>query len=190
MHIMKLKLALCMLALIPAARPDALVTCNAGAVSVPVFNPSSTSGAVGDYTLTCTGGNPTPPGDQVPGIDVDVALNVPVLNSLGWILTDGVNMTSGILATPKTVDFNGVRFNSPGSGTVVLTIENILVDPSDQPPGFQFDETAGIFGTTSTEIPNQTQLVAVNAVPEPVTAGFLVLVFGAVLWRRRCLSGA
>lgn len=184
---MKLKLALCMLALIPGARSD-VVTCNAGAVSVPVFNPSSTSGAVGDYTLTCTGGNPTPPGQKVPVIDVDVDLNVPVLNSLGWVLTDGVNMTSGILASPKVVDFTGVPFNSPGSGTLVLTIENVLVNPSDEPPGFQFDETGSIFGTTSTEIPNQSQLVAVNAVPEPVTVGLVALAFGAVLWRRRCLS--
>lgn len=180
--LMKLKLALCMLAVIPAARSD-VVTCNAGAASVPVFDPSSTSGAVGDYTLDCTGGTPVLPPLPVPQINVDAFMNVPVLNTGGWILTDGVNMTSGILVSGNLVEFLGVPFNPPGTGHVVLTVENMLVNPSFVPAGFEFRELVDIVGSTSTIVANPDQLVAVNAVPEPVTSVWVGLGFGAVLWR-------
>src|SRR5258707_1052874 len=104
------------------------ITCNAGAASVPVFSPSSVSGAVGDYTLDCTGGTPVLPTDPVPQINFDAFMNVTVLNTGGWILTDGVNMTTGILGSGNLVEFLGVPFNPPGTGHVLFEVENIFVN--------------------------------------------------------------
>jgi hypothetical protein len=181
MLLMRLQLVLCMLAVIPAARP-AIINCVPSAASVPVFDPSSTSGAVGDYTLDCTGGTFVAPPMSVPVIDVDALMNVPVLTG-SWILSDGVNMTPGMLVGTETIEFNGVPFN-PVSGSVVFTIENILVNPSLEPPGFQYTENVGIFGDISTEIMDPEQLVGVNA-PEPVTSVWIGLAFGAFLWLSR-----
>ena len=44
---MRLELALCMLTVLTATTSAATITCNAGAVSVPVVNPSSVSRVVG-----------------------------------------------------------------------------------------------------------------------------------------------
>ena len=85
-----------LLAFVPAMSA-ATITCSAGAASVPVFDASTLSGAVGDYTLDCTGGMTVLPPNPIPGINVTAFMNVPVLNTGGWILTDGVNMTTGIL---------------------------------------------------------------------------------------------
>ena len=110
---MKLKLALCVLAVIPALRSD-VITCNAGAASVPVFDPSSTSGAVGDYTLDCTGGTPTPPLQTVPTVNFFASLTVPVLNTGGWILKDGgakINFNHGIYDLPaNTVEKSDIAW--------------------------------------------------------------------------------
>jgi hypothetical protein len=147
---MKLNALWIILAFVPAMSAGSVtVTCSGGAASVPVFNPSSVSGAVGDYTLDCTGGIPVVPPDAIPVIDVDVLLNVPVLDLGGWVLANGGDMTSGTFENPQQIDFVGVPFDSPGSGSLVLQIENILVNPSAEPPGFQFTESAGIFSSVS-----------------------------------------
>jgi hypothetical protein len=153
----------------------ATVTCTPGVASVPVFNVSSVSGAVGDYTLDCTGGTPTPPAQPVPTVNFFVSLTVPVLNTGGWILQDGATMTSGTLLSPDVVEFLAVPFNSPGAGDLDFEVEGIFVNPSLEPQGFEFDEGVSITGTVAIFIPSsqQEQLVAVNAVPEPFT---LVLV--------------
>jgi hypothetical protein len=184
---MKLNALWIILAFVPAisASPIASpITCNGGAVSVPVFNPVSVSGAVGDYTLDCTGGTPVSP--PIPEIDVDVSLNVPVLNLGGWILADGADMISGTLDGTKQIDFAGVPFNPPGSGSLVLQIENILVNPSAEPPGFQFTETASITTDFAIGQTNLTQVVAANA-PEPSTlllTGICFLgIFTRSIWR-------
>jgi hypothetical protein len=180
---MKLSSLWILLAFVPALSADP-VTCNSGAASVPVFNTSSVSGAVGDYTLDCTGGNPTPPGQAIPVVDFAAFLNVPILSTGGWILTDGVNMTTGTLDPGNVIDFVGVPFNSPGAGHLDFTIENIFVNPSAEPPGFQFMETVSINGNVSVEIAHQEQLVAENAVPEPITLVFVGLGMGS-MWLKR-----
>jgi hypothetical protein len=174
-------------ALVPAAN-SAIITCNGGAASVPVFDPSSISGAVGDYTLDCTGGTPVLPPLPVPVVNVTAFMNVPVLNTGGWILTDGVHMTAGILGATNVVEFLGVPFNPPGAGHIFFEIENILVNPSGEPPGTQFREDVQITSDMSITILNQDQLVALNATPEPLTAGFVGVGLGCILWlacRRR-----
>jgi hypothetical protein len=182
---MKLNALWMLLAFVPALSADP-VTCNSGAASVPVFTTSSVSGAVGDYTLDCTGGTPTPPGGMTPVVNFAAFLNAPILSTGGWILTDGVNMTTGTLGPGNVIDFLGVPFNSPGAGNLDFTVENIFVNPSAEPPGFQFRETVAINGNVSVEIAHQEQLVAVNAVPEPCTLGFVGLGMGAIwLGRKR-----
>ena len=163
----------------------ATITCTAGAVSVPVFNPSSTSGAVGDYTLDCTGGTPVLPPNPVPQINVTSFMNVSVLNTGGWILTDGVNLTAGIRGLDNVVEFLGVPFNPPGTGHIVFRIQNILVNPSGEPPGFQFRELVDITGNIPTTILNPDQLVAVNATPEPFTLALVGLGLSAMVWLAR-----
>jgi hypothetical protein len=180
---MRLHFALWMLTTLIPAASSAVINCNGGAASIPVFDPSSVTGAVGDYTLDCTGGTPVLPPNPVPQINFDAFMNVSVLNTGGWVLTDGVNMTTGILGAANLVEFLGVPFNPPGTAHVVFRVENIFVDPSAEPPGFQFREVAEIFSTTSTSIMNPDQLVAVNA-PEPFTLGFVGVGLAAILWLR------
>jgi hypothetical protein len=184
--IMRLKSALWMLAAIIQVASSAVITCNGGAASVPVFDPSSLSGAVGDYTLDCTGGTPVLPPNPVPKIDVTAFMNVAVLNTGGWILTDGVNMTAGTLFPANVVEFSGVPFNPPGAGHVVFQVENIVVNPSGEPPGFQFREELEITSNFSTTILDNDQLVAVNASPEPLTLALVGLGLGGMLWSGRC----
>jgi hypothetical protein len=184
---MKLSSLWILLAFVPALSAD-VVTCNAGAASVPVFDTSSVLGAVGDYTLDCTGGNPTLPGQAIPVVNFTAFMNnsVPILNTGGWILTDGVNMTTGTFGPGNVVDFVGVPFDSPGAGHLDFTVENIMVNPSAEPPGFQFMESVMITGNVAVEIPQQEQLVAENAVPEPFTLVFVALGMGAMwLGRKR-----
>ncbi len=181
---MNLKALWILLVLVPAMSA-ATITCNAGSASVPVFDSSSVSGAVGDYTLDCTGGITVLPPNPIPEINVTAFMNVSVLNTGGWVLSDGVNMTPGVLGASNEVEFVGVPFNPPGTGTVVFTVENIFVNPSAEAPGFQFMELAEVFSTMSFGITNSQQLVAENAVPEPFTLGFVGLGLGAMWFGRK-----
>ena len=113
------------------------ITCNAGAVSVPVFYPSSLSGRVGDYSLDCTGGTPVSP---PPLVNFSAFMNVQVLNTGGWILTDGVNNFAGSLANGNLITFLSVPFNPPGAGHLDWEVENIFVNPTMIPPGLEFLE--------------------------------------------------
>ncbi len=186
---MKLNTLWMLLAFIPAMSAST-ITCSSGAASVPVFDPLSVSGAVGDYTLDCTGGTPVVPPNPIPVINVDAFMNVPILNTGGWILTDGVNMISGTLAASNVIEFSDVPFNPPGTGNLDFKVENILVNPSDEPPGFQFNEDIETFNTNFfVDIPNPVQLVAMNAVPEPSST--LVLAgLGLTVWVLRKRSPA
>jgi hypothetical protein len=121
----------------------------------------------------------------VPQINITAFMNVPVLNTGGWILTDGVNMTAGVLGLGNVVEFLGAPFNPPGTGHLVFTVENIFVNPSAEAPGFQFMEVAEITSNISFGITNPQQLVAVNAVPEPFTLVFVSLGVGAMWFGRR-----
>src|SRR5271166_6165768 len=164
---MKLNALWMLLAFIPAMSAST-ITCNAGAASIPVFDPSSVSGAVGDYTLDCTGGTPVVSPNPVPVINVTVFMSASILNTGGWILTDGFNMTSGTLAPSNVISFLDVPFNPPGTGSLDFKVENILVNPSDELPGSQFNETIAIGTSFLIDVTNNpVQLVAVNAVPEP-----------------------
>lgn len=162
----------------------ATITCNAGAVSVPVFDPSSTSGEVGDYTLDCTGGTTVSPPNPIPEIDVNVFMNVPVLAG-SWTLTDGVHNTAGTLNGTMEIEFVGVPFNPPGTGSVDFQVENIFVDPSLEPPGFQFTEYAEVMTDISFSINNSTQVVAENA-PEPSTLWLTGICFLGMMTRSLC----
>jgi hypothetical protein len=176
---MKLNPLWILLAFVPAMSAD-VFTCTPGAASVPVFNTSSVSGAVGDYTLDC-GGTATAPFE----IDVTVTMNAPVLNTDGWILSDGVNMTPGTLESSKVIEFFAVPFSPPGAGDVDWTVENIFVNPSLEPPGFQFTESGAINSDISFGIPNLPQVVAQNAVPEPFTLPFVGLGLAAIWLARK-----
>ena len=68
-----------------------------GAASIPIFNPSSVSGAVGDYTLDCSGGMLV----ASTLMNFSAFMNVSALNTGGWILTDGVNNFAGMLVDRK-----------------------------------------------------------------------------------------
>jgi hypothetical protein len=166
-----------------SANPTAVVTCTPGVSSVPIFSTSSVSGEVGDYTLDCTGGNPG--GPPFPVINIYATMNVPILDTAGWILSIGGSPTPGTLDSSNQVEFLAVPFDPPGSGSVDLQVENIFVNPSLEPPGFQFSETVFITGNVATEIPNQVQVVAQNAVPEPFMLPFVGLGLAAVWLARR-----
>jgi hypothetical protein len=125
------------------------------------------------------------PPNPIPEINVTAFMNVSILNTDGWVLSDGVNMTPGILGASNDVEFVGVPFNPPGAGTVVFTVENIFVNPSAEAPGFQFMELAEVFSTMSFGITNSEQLVAENAVPEPFSLVFVGLGLGAMLLARK-----
>ena len=182
---MKLKALWILMVFVPALSADA-VTCNSGAASVPVFDVTSVSGAVGDYTLDCTGGNPTPPDQLVPEVTVAVVMNVNVLDTLGWILTDGVTMTSGTMIAPNEVEFSDVPFNPPGTGGHLdFEVEGIFVNPSLEPRGYEFDELMAINGPPTVVLDIPEQLVAVNAVPEPFTLVFVGWGLGAMWLTRR-----
>jgi hypothetical protein len=121
----------------------------------------------------------------VPQINLDAFMNVTVLNTGGWILTDGVNMTSGVRGPDNVVQFVGVPFDPPGAGHLVFQVENILVNPSGEGLGFQFREVDEIASDFSISILNGDQLVAVNAAPEPSTSVFVAMGLGAMLLLRR-----
>ena len=95
--------------------------------------------------------HPVTPPTPIPEIDVDAFINVPVLNTGGWILTDGVNMIPGIMVASNLIEFLGVPFNPPGTGNLAFQVENILVNPSAEPPGFQFKEELEITSNFSIE---------------------------------------
>ncbi len=176
---------LCVFAAALSADPTAVVTCTPGAASVPVFSTSSVSGAVGDYTLDCTGGIPAP-APPIPQEIVTISTNVPILDTGGWILSDGVNMTSGTLQPgDEVIEFLGVPFDPPGAGNLDLTVENIFVNPSLETPGFQFTASGAMFGDTSVEIDNPLEVVAQNAVPEPLTLPFVSLGVAVVCLARK-----
>jgi hypothetical protein len=170
-----------------AGASAAELTCTAGVTSVPIFDPSSVSGAVGDYTLDCTGGVPVVP--PAPLVNFFAFLNVPVLNTGGWILTDGISNFPGTLGNTNQIDFLSVPFNPPGDGHVFWQVKNIFVDPSGELPGFPFFELVSEAGVVSIPIANPVQLVAVNG-PEPGTLLLTGLALGAIgcWWRRTAIQ--
>jgi hypothetical protein len=169
-----------------SANPTAVVTCTPGVTSVPVFSTSSVSDEVGDYTLDCTGGFPAP-SPPIPEVNVFATMNVPILGATGWVLLVGGTPTPGVLDGPDQIQFVGVPFDPPGSGTLDLQVENISVNPSLEPAGFQFTETVSITGNVSIYIPSasQQQVVGQNAVPEPFTLPLLSLGLAAVWVARK-----
>jgi hypothetical protein len=182
---MKPKLALWMLPFFVPAVNAADITCNAGAVSIPVFDPSSISGRVGDYTLDCTGGTP---GTPVP-MNFTSFMNVSVLNTGGWILTDGINNFAGTPGLSNVVEFLSVPVNPPGAGHLDFQVEGIFVNPSVLPPGAEFLEDMTVAGSLSITIVNSVQEVAVNA-PELSTLPLAGMALGAMiwLWRRHAVA--
>ena len=165
---------------VAGASAAALTTCTAGVKFVPIFDPSSVSGAVGDYTLDCTGGVPVVP--PVFLVNFFAFFNVPVLNTGAWILTDGISNFPGTLGSSNEIRFLLVPFNPPGDGHVLWQFENIFIDPNGELPGFQFFEIVSVTSAISISIANPVQLVAVNG-PEPGT----LLLIGLALALSGCL---
>lgn len=153
----------------------AVITCIPGVTSVPIFNPSDVSRAVGDYTLSCSGGDAV---DPLPMVNIEAFLNVAALPIGTPMLTDGVNTYAGVIGPSNAIVFIGILFDPTG---INFKIENLFVDPSSQGPGFEFREVVTIIGSTSSVIPMADQLVGVNAsVPEPSTLPLAGLTLGAI----------
>jgi hypothetical protein len=136
---------------------------------------------VGDYTLDCTGGTPGTPTLT----NFTSFMNVSVLNTGGWTLTDGVNNFAGTLGASNAIEFLSVPVNPPGVGHLHLQVEGIFVNPSVLPPGAEFLEDVTV-SPLSITIVNSIQVVAVNA-PEVCTllltsVSLCVIVW---LWHRR-----
>ena len=120
-------------------------------------------------------------------------MNVPVLNTGGWILSEGGNTTAGTLSSTEVVEFVGVPFIPPGAGdgpthAPVLAQKKVpsvrALHDRCRPwaPGFQFTRTGSIVGNISIYIPplNQQQVGAENAVPESFSLVFVGLGLGAM----------
>ncbi|HUA58812.1 MAG TPA: PEP-CTERM sorting domain-containing protein [Verrucomicrobiae bacterium] len=180
---MKLKALGALLAFVPALMAVPVDNCTSGAGSAPVFSISSTSGEVADYTLDCAG---VPEGPPPPTIDVDAMLNVSILDTGGWILTDGTTNTPGTLVSPMEVEFQGVPFGLTG-GFQDFTVEGIFVNPSAEGPGFVFNETDTITSNFSIDTTNVvSEEVGVNAsTPEPSTILLVALGLGAMCFARK-----
>jgi hypothetical protein len=95
------------------------------------------------------------------------------------MLTDDVHMPLNILASGDLVEFLGMPCNQQGH--VFFEIENGLVSPSKEPPGFHSKEDSSIVGSTATNVVKPDQLVTVNALPQPVTPVLVGAGLGAVL---------
>jgi hypothetical protein len=181
---MKLKALWIPMVFVAALRAVPVPICTSGAGSVPVFSISSTSGEVADYTIDCSGvPEPSPP----PTIDIDAKLNVPILNTGGWFITDGTTSTPGVLDSivADQVDFDGVPFSLSG-GSENYTIEGIFVNPRDQGAGFTFEETDTIIHNFSIDTTNVVEEeVGVNAAPEPSMLLLGAVGLGAVWFARK-----
>jgi hypothetical protein len=110
-------------------------------------------------------------------------MNVAVLNTGGWTLTDGVNNFAGTLVPSNVVEFLSVPVNPPGLGHLDFKVEGIFVNPSMLPPGAEFREDMTIFSPVfSITIVNSVQTVAVNAVPELGTLPLTSMALGVIIW--------
>ncbi len=145
--------------------------CLIGVASVPTLDPSSTSAAVGDYTFNCTGGTPGSP----PPVTVQLVLDTTIINSGSWNLTDGTHNYAGVYGTPGNpgqvngVNFPNVPFPEPGPGSsLTWTVQNILVNPSLNPGGFQYMGEVSFTGNPTLSAANPNQLVAMNSSTPPV----------------------
>jgi PEP-CTERM motif-containing protein len=162
----------------PAAH-SAVVICEAGAASIPVLDPLSTSAAVGDFTLACSGGVEM---DPLPRVNFQAFFNVPLLQTVTPILTDGVNDYSGIF-TGSGVVFLAIPLNPVASS---FAIQQIFVNPSLQAEGFEFIAFLSASSEIAVAIRNPIQTVAVNgsvaaAVPEPSTGLLLASASAAAM---------
>jgi hypothetical protein len=92
----------------------------------------------------------------------DYLLNSAVITPGSWTLTNGSNNYSGVLPAPNDVRFQNVPFSPPGNSSQTWTVENIFVNPSLYPGGFQFDEYLSTSGSGSPPIAGAQQLVATN----------------------------
>jgi hypothetical protein len=145
-----------LLVLAPTAAMAGPLACIGQVGPYPIFNPTSTSGAVANFSLACTGGVSGSP----VLVNFDYFMNFPVINSGSWILTDGASNFSGALKASNLVEFQNVSFNPPGNGVVAWTVENILVNPSLGRGGTSFYENISV--SAAIPISNPQQLVAAN----------------------------
>ena len=157
---MRVRLVFSLLPVLAAVASAGSLACVSGAASVPGFNPISTSGAVGDFTLTCTGGDPGYP----VAVSFDYFLNAAVITPGSWILTNGLNgYYSGTVNSPgNDLNFQHVVFTPPGSGVVTWMVENIFVNPSQSAPGYQFAEMVSITGANIPISGSSQVVVAMN----------------------------
>jgi hypothetical protein len=150
----------------------------------PTFPLISTTGVVSDYTLFCT--NTGFVSGPIASMNFDFFMNVTVLNTGGWTLTQGLNTYSGTFTPGNLVAFAGVAYDT-NQPTLSFEIHGVKVNPSLWGPSFQYLEDFAESGPLSiTFIGNPIQTVAFNAnAPEPSTVSLAAMALGVVVLARR-----
>jgi hypothetical protein len=101
------------------------------------------------------------PGSPVP-LTFDYFLNFAVITPGSLTLTNGSDSYSGTIVGTNDVRFQNVPFSSPGNSAQFWTVENVFVNPSWYPAGFNYEESY----SGSLSVTNPTVVVAMN---QPLT---------------------
>jgi len=167
----KLFYALAMVALvvglsIPASAQGGAVTCSA--FTTPTLaRAEGYAELVGDFILQCQGGTPTPPGQIVPSVNVQVFLSTNVTSKLtgtatataaifdeALLLIDEPNAVTSTAAASRPVLNCGNGANSPDTGVsgpgvcqIIAPSPNAAVAPGMSNPAATYDGTPGVVGT-------------------------------------------
>ncbi len=150
---------------IPASAQGGLVTCNA--FTTPTLaRAEGYAELVGDYTLQCFGGSPTPPGQPVPSVNITVFLSTNITSKLtngssspfneALLFIDEQNSQSnpgrGVLNCGNTSSsFVGAPDTSVSSGPgvcqIIATTGPGAPGPGLSDPSRTYDGTPGVRGT-------------------------------------------
>lgn len=117
--------------------------CNTSAGSAPSVASQGAAVLVADLILSCTGGTPTPPGQTVPQLNVQISLNV--------------NVSSRILNNPLTEAL--LLLDEPDSKTQLACAQPNCANVAGAPVGPALDQNKNVF---------QGQLSASNSIVWPL----------------------